>query len=345
MTPDTRMSSPPKMCRQCVLTTAVPGVSLDPEGVCNVCREYEQRRTIYDGYFRSERDLLQLRESAVCKNAETQVLLLFSGGKDSTYVLYRLVDLGFRVLTFTFDNGYIPERCFKNIREVCGQLGVPNVTRNVGREAMDAVFRISLDRDATVCSGCFRGLTARSTELAVAQRIPIVVTGLSRGQIFHTKVHQLLNAGVAEPARIDSYLRDFRRAYHSANDEIAQHLDDRALNDPDAFERTQFLDFFRYSAVTKPQIMALIRERAAFWQRPDHVGGCSTNCMINDVGIEAHQRRNGYHNYAVPLAWDVRFGHLRRADAISELESTIDTTRTSRIIRHLKASAAEETAD
>lgn len=331
----------PIICSECVLSTAVPRVTIDAAGVCNVCHEYRENRAAFDSYFRTEADLLRLKNEVRGRSAKFDCLLLFSGGKDSTYVLYRLIDMGFRVLTFTFDNGYIPEACFENIRRVCVSLGVGNVTGKVERPAMDAVFAISLQRDGTVCSGCFRALTARSTELAIAEGIPMIVTGLSRGQIFDTKVHQLLSAGITNAHEIDAYLGQFRHAYHTADDDIARRLNDRAAADAAALQRTVFVDFFRYAAVTKPDIMRLIAERAMFWRRPAHVGGCSTNCMINDVGIQEHRRRKGFHNYAIPLAWDVRFGHISRTDALRELDEDIDVTRTAAILHRIGVNGAE----
>src|SRR5207244_2416602 len=107
-------------------------------------------------------------------SAQFDCLLLYSGGRDSTYVLYRLVDLGLRVLALTFDNGYIPAGCFENIQHVCEGLGVESTIVRVEQSKMDRVFALSLAQHATVCSGCFRALTSRSTEIALARKIPAV---------------------------------------------------------------------------------------------------------------------------------------------------------------------------
>lgn len=102
-----------KMCKMCVLTDAVPRVTLDSEGICNVCREYEVNKLIYRSYFATEASLEVELKSAKREGTSFDVLLMYSGGKDSTYVLYRLVDLGLRVLALTFDNGYIPKGVFQ----------------------------------------------------------------------------------------------------------------------------------------------------------------------------------------------------------------------------------------
>jgi hypothetical protein len=189
-----------------------------------------------------------------------------------------------------------------------------------------------------VCISCFRGLTARGTELAIERKIPYVMTGLSRGQIYDTKIHMLVSRGITSSTEIDGYLRKFRKSYHMATDKISKLVNDQSLRDPAAFERVEFVDFYRYCAATKQEIAAFIQQRAPFWRKPDNVGGCSSNCMINDVGIKTHMEKKGYHNYAVPTAWEVRFGHLTRDEALDELSAPIETRRVEGILKMLSAS-------
>ncbi|MCP5050311.1 MAG: amino acid adenylation domain-containing protein, partial [bacterium] len=122
--PDAAESSPGDVvtilrCRRCLLSTRHPGIQFDETGLCNTCREYEQYEDKLARYFKSSQDFEQLvredRESGT-NGGKYDCLLLFSGGKDSTYVLYRLKDMGLNVLTFTFDNGYISDAAFDNIK-------------------------------------------------------------------------------------------------------------------------------------------------------------------------------------------------------------------------------------
>lgn len=302
-------------CTRCLLTSAYPGVTV-ADGVCSVCREYDGYRDEVARYFGDEAELVR-RVRAHSTRAESgyDVLLLFSGGKDSTYALYRLLDLGFRVLAFTFDNDYISPTAFENIRRITGNAGVD---LEIGRTpVMDEVFAESLRTDSTVCTGCFRGLTAMSTRLAQERGIGVVVTGLSRGQIFETKLHRLVAAGIRDPEEIDRRLVVHRKLYHARRDKTAELLDitvaDRTLDD------VLFLDYFRYDPVTTEQVRAFLAERDELWSSPTDTGLCSTNCRINEVGIYVHSAERGYHNYAAPLSWDCRLGVLDRAQGLREL--------------------------
>lgn len=330
----------PRICSRCVLSDHVPGVALAADGVCSVCREYDAERAAYDAYFRAEAELWRLLDAAAAPRAgEHDVALMYSGGKDSTYVLCRLIERGYRVLAITFDNGYIPRACFDNIERACAALGASSLVLSLDKRAMDRVFKLSLDADADVCTGCYRALSARGTEAAIARGIPIVITGLSRGQIVETKLHALVQGGVRDPDEIDAYLAEFRRLYHGKGGEIAALVGDAALATSPAADRVRFVDFFRYAAATQEEIMSLITAQLPSWSKPDNVGSLSSNCMINDVGIAAHLDRRGYHGYAVTASWDIRFGHATREHALADLEAPLDRERIRRILRVIDAAA------
>ncbi len=306
----------PARCRRCLLTDRHPGVGLDDEGVCTICRNYDDVRPAISSYFRPVDEFAGLVAAArEATDSAYDCLLLYSGGKDSSYVLYRLADMGLRVLAYTFDNGHISAAAFRNIERQTAKLGVDNVVS--GTDRMDEIFLESLNDDSTVCSGCFRALTTISTRLAEDRGINVVVTGLSRGQIFDTKLAGLLAEGVRDTAEIEEQLRVFRRGYHSRRDRTARLLG-VDLDDVD-LERMYFVDFFRYDDTPTAGVHAFLRSRDAYWQHPEDTGFCSSNCRMNDVGIAVHSATEGYHNYEAPLSWDIRLGITTRDAALAEV--------------------------
>ena len=325
-------------CARCVLTGAIPNITFDERSICSVCREYEASAEVYTRYFKSEGDLRDLLKRVhEQRRSPYDVLLMYSGGKDSTYVLYRLVkEFNVDIMALTFDNGYLPAGCFENIEHVCKDLGVESVIVSVPKQKMDEAFAIGLQTHASVCGPCFRGLSAKGTELALSKGIPVVMTGLSRGQIFNAKVHNLVSNGVTDPDDIEQYLSKFREMFHTTRDRTRELVEDTVGDNLDGFRDIQFIDFFRYSAVTKPEIVDYLKQQAPFWRKPANVGGCSSNCMINDVGVKVHMDKRGYHNYALPTAWEVRFGHLTRDEALSELNTGIDLRRVDTLLRKLR---------
>ncbi|MEO1084925.1 MAG: condensation domain-containing protein, partial [Acidobacteriota bacterium] len=294
------------------------------------CAGFEAYREKVDGYFKTEDELVQIvRGAGDRRGSDYDCLALLSGGKDSTYVLCRLVDLGFKVLAFTLDNGYISEEAKGNIRRVVAELGVDHVFGT--SPAMNGIFAASLERFANVCQGCFKTIYTLAVHQAEARRIPFIVTGLSRGQLFETRLTRELFTDLDfDPERIDRTVLEARKAYHRGDDAVSRQLDTTPFEDDALFERVQFLDFFRYCDVELAEMYAELDRRVP-WVRPSDTGR-STNCLINDVGIYVHKMERGFHNYALPYAWDVRMGHKTRDAALDELDDDIDIERVERIL-------------
>ena len=319
----------PVRCVNCLLTSAYPGIRFNQEGLCNTCSEFQHYRGKALSYFKSPQDFDQLMSQAgKSKRSDYDVLLLFSGGKDSSYVLYRLVDMGFKVLAYTFDNGFISPSAFENIRRITDKLGVESIVSSLSN--MDEVFVESLNNDHTVCSGCFKALTTISTQMAAERGINVIVTGLSRGQIFETKLEGLYRQGVFDVAEIEEQLQLFRRVYHSNNDALAKLIDIDLTAAP--FEEMHFVDFFRYDDTPVHRIRDYLKERDEYWRQPRDTGFCSSNCMINDVGICVHSRDQGYHNYEAPISWDVRLGLTERQEGLEEVRPDINFNKVEKML-------------
>jgi amino acid adenylation domain-containing protein len=319
-------------CIRCLLPSNYPDIHFDGKGVCNICRKYEEYEEYAKGYFKKMDDFCRLIEKArkTCVGAY-DCLLLYSGGKDSSYVLYRLVDMGLKVLTFTFDNGYISDTAFENIKRITSNLNVDNIICKTNN--MPEIFLESLEFDQTVCTGCFKALTTISTRIAYEKGINVIITGLSRGQIFDTKLHTLFNQSIFDTKKIEEKLLLFRKMYHARNDRVSRLLD---IDLPDdLFESLHFVDFFRYDDITVCKIKEYLRIKDKCWSQPEDTGFCSTNCIINDVGIYVHLNNKGYHNYAAPLSWDIRLGKNTREEGLHELFFEADRLRIHKILNEL----------
>jgi hypothetical protein len=322
--------SAPRHCERCGLPSTYPRARLDDAGICAVCRSYDAVRDRAQAYFRTLADLRVLFErSARSRRSDYDCLMLYSGGKDSTYALCQLVDLGVSVYAFTLDNGFLSESARQNIRAVTARLGVP--LHFASTPGMNAIFRESLARFANVCNGCFKTIYTLGMLKARELGIPIVMTGLSRGQLFETRLTTDLFAdGATTPEEVDAAVLAARKAYHRTPDAVSQAIDVRAFESDRFFDEVQIVDFYRYCDVSLDEMYAYLHRRVP-WVRPQDTGR-STNCLINDVGIYVHRHERGFHNYALPYSWDVRLGHKTRAAALDELDDAIDVAHVRRTL-------------
>ncbi len=320
-------------CTRCLLDSRHPGVTV-ADGVCSACVQFDADRGHAARYFGVQADFTRLMAEARSKKRGAEdCLLLYSGGKDSSYVLLRLLELGYRVATFTFDNGYISRTALENIERTTREYGVRHVTVDLAQ--MKEVFAESLRYESTVCGGCFRALTLLSTELACKDGINVVITGLSRGQIFETKLKRLFDQGVRGPEEIDRRLQTHRQIFNVREDQISRAVGLNRVG-PSADDGVHYVDFFRYDAASSADVRRYLVSRDERWRAPKDTGFCSTNCRINDVGIHVHRLEKGYHNYAAPLSWEVRLGVATRADAAHELEAPVGGDNVRAILDELR---------
>jgi len=325
-----------RRCGRCGLGTDVPGVDLDGAGTCSVCRSFDVVAPQTETWFRTPVDLdRELERARRRSTSEYDCIHLLSGGKDSTYALYQLVERGWRVHAFTLDNGFISEGAKANVRRSVADLGITHEFATT--DSMNEIFRDSLERFSNVCNGCYKTIYTLATARAHEMGIPVIVTGLSRGQFFETRLvpHQF-EADRFEPDDIDRTVLQARRAYHHTRDAVTELLPEQALferADLDVLAEVEFVDYYRYVDVELAEMYEFLTERAP-WVRPDDTGR-STNCLVNAVGIHVHKTERGYHNYAEPYSWDVRLGHKTRDEALDELDDDDDQAEIGRMLSEI----------
>jgi len=308
-------------CTRCGLQAAHPEAQLNDQGICGVCRQLESREEQVAAYFGTRADLERILGDARQQSTDPHdCMMLYSGGKDSTYALCQIVEMGARPLVFFLDNGFISDQAKENIRRVVEQLGLELY---VGQTpAMPEIFADSLRRFSNVCNGCFKTIYTLAMTEARRRGIRHIVTGLSRGQIFDTRLADLFRRGTFDPATADQTVLEARKIYHRMDDAVSRCLDVSLFDEDAAIEEIQFVDFYRYCDDTLDQMLAYVAEHTP-WIRPSDTGR-STNCLINDAGIFVHKQERGFHNYSMPYSWDVRLGHKNRDAALDELQDDPD---------------------
>lgn len=87
-------------CKSCVMPDTKPDLHIDEHGICNACRSFEKRKEV-DWDVRYQ-ELLKLLDKYRQKNgANWDCIVPVSGGKDSTYQVVRMLQLGLNPLCVT----------------------------------------------------------------------------------------------------------------------------------------------------------------------------------------------------------------------------------------------------
>lgn len=111
-----------RRCTKCILPETMPYIRFDEEGVCNYCTNYKIRN-----HPRPKEELFELVEP-YRRNFGDEVLVPFSGGRDSCYALHLIVnELGLKPITYTYDWGMVTDLGRRNISRMSANLGVENI--------------------------------------------------------------------------------------------------------------------------------------------------------------------------------------------------------------------------
>ncbi len=164
-----------RYCTRCVMPETKPDIFFDDEGVCSACIHYEQRSEVdWDQRKVELTEILERFRSTDGSNYDC--IIPVSGGKDSTYQVIRMLELGMNPLcvTATTDKlSAIGQRNLDNIE----RLGVdhievsmnPIVRRRINRLALTQVGDISWPEHVAIFTVPVR--------LAVQLRVPLIVWG------------------------------------------------------------------------------------------------------------------------------------------------------------------------
>ena len=99
-----------------------PDLFLDKEGVCNACRSYEGRKSV--DWNSRKKELLELVSRYRCSGSGNwDCIVPVSGGKDSTYQVVRIIQLGLNPLCVTSTTCDLSDIGRKNIENI-KRLGV-----------------------------------------------------------------------------------------------------------------------------------------------------------------------------------------------------------------------------
>jgi hypothetical protein len=315
------------VCNNCVLTENFPGIRFNEEGICNYCldfkgREYQHRkRAEYSQKFEA---LLKEHRGMGCYD----VLMCYSGGKDSTYTLAILKEkYGLNILALSFDNGFLPVQTLENIRTVVDYLGIDHDFFKPRFDVLAKLFRHCaenelyppkyLERASAICTTCMGIIKHISLRLAIEKEIPFITYGWTPGQIPIPSSIMKYNPQMVKTTQKALY----DLLFPIAGNEIEPYfLPDKYFSRSHSFPYNinplAFLDY---------NVEEIYENISRFgWKRPADLDANSTNCLLNSFATFVHEQRLGFHPYATELASLVREGYIDRATALKKLEQPED---------------------
>ncbi len=121
------MSKEYQICIRCIMDTTDPDIVFDDKGQCNHCTNALIRaKKEWLPNEEGERKLLAIAEKIKKEraNKEYDCIIGLSGGVDSSYLAYKVVELGLRPLILHVDCGWNSELAVKNVENIVKKLGL-----------------------------------------------------------------------------------------------------------------------------------------------------------------------------------------------------------------------------
>lgn len=319
------------ICTRCVLTSGFPGITFDEKGVCNYCRSFKPETVNEETKRKYEEKFLTLITEHGSKS-EYDVLMAYSGGKDSTYTLDIFVNkYGLKVLALTFDNAFISERSFVNMRNVTDALGVDHLIFRPNPQTLRTIFRAAaekelyspkaMERASTICTSCIGLVKAVMLRTAIEKMISFIGFGWSPGQAPIQASIMRTNPGLSRATQ-KTVMEPLKKVVCSPNSLAQYFVTDKQFSSPEHFPwNIHPLAFLEYN-----EEKIVERNMELGWEKPQDTDPNSTNCLLNAFANQVHYERYGFHPYVWEIANMVRAGVMTREKGFEKFESGENST-------------------
>lgn len=314
-----------KICSRCILPESFPGIKFDETGVCNHCRQEES--VMADAPARKQKYCQKLDELVAetkGKASNYDVIMAYSGGKDSSYTLKLLKErYNLRIIALIFDNHFVSPAAWENIKAVTDNLQIDLIRFRPPWPLMRSLFKITAQKDvfpaatllraSSICTGCITMVKSLTLRTALEMSIPLAAYGWSPGQAPIQAAIMKTN-----PNQIHQNQNSLKKTFPS---EIALDLDRYLI--PDRYyesykERFPYnihpLAFFDYD---EGKIISELQKLG--WKLPSDTDSNSTNCLLNAFANQCHIQRHGFHPYVLEIAGMVRQGVMTQQEGIGKI--------------------------
>jgi len=169
-------------CSRCILSTDVPDITVEENGVCSVCHEHDKLWGNWDEIKVDRRKALEdVLNKIRRKKRPYDVLVPLSGGKDSIYILYLCcTQFNLKCLAVTWDNGFLSDHARQNIAKACGKLGVDHMYYGINEKLLMELYRLFFLKTGFFCPVCLSGMSVTLMRAQAAFDIPLRFSGTSR---------------------------------------------------------------------------------------------------------------------------------------------------------------------
>jgi hypothetical protein len=322
-------------CVKCALPETYPGIKLNENNICNYCIYFEVAKDKREKVKAGIKEIfIEIIDEAKKKKAKYDCVVAYSGGKDSSFLLYILKEkFGLKILAHTLDNGFLSYRATENIKKIIKNLGIPHIYFKPSEEILRKIFTHVLKNKTAypkeilammspLCTACQGIILGTTVKLAIREKIPLVFTGYTPGQcpdigfenFLKVKSNIYFSSVVYkdDPLDLPKIIRD--PIDEICGDEIEDlYFKSQYIENEESFPKI----LFPYHALEDYDEKKIYSKLVKLgWKRPEDTDPCSTNCLLNTLSNYVSIKQYGYHPYIGELSFLIREGKMSYEEAI-----------------------------
>lgn len=164
-----------KYCRKCLLPETKPHLYIDEEGICDACRNYEERKEV--DWNERKKELIKLLDKYKSKDGSNwDCVIPVSGGKDSTYQVIKMLEFGMNPLCVTATTCDLSDIGRKNIENI-KRLGVDYIELTNNRIIRAKLNKIGLKQVGDISWPEHVSIFTIPVRVATQFNIPLIIWG------------------------------------------------------------------------------------------------------------------------------------------------------------------------
>lgn len=320
-------------CKSCVNDISVPSIRFNWNGKCNYCEEYEKLKSKLTNY-----DALLKLWFGRIKNykgkGEYDALVGLSGGKDSTYVLYQLINkYKLKVKAWTLDQGFLTKWSKERIENIISELGVDHEYSTVDREKIVPLYILSILATGGPCYTCSYVMYGLFIKTATEQNIPMAVHGRSRPQML--KIYSPQNKLDPYKPFLEMALNpveeiNLTKTYKEVESVLKKLLPTNMVEKFRVFfpdiqngNLSEFIPYFLYHPYDETKIVKFLETNMNWKRHQEYDVFTHFDCAVHDAAGYLYQIADGRPFIMPELSVSIREGIISRREALRRLKKEL----------------------
>lgn len=330
-----------RVCKNCVLDSAMPGITIsDKTGLCHFCETYKPLTEEEKQKFKFDMD--QIFENNKDKG-QYDVIFALSGGKDSSYTLYKLKQEypSLRILALQFNNAFTSNYAIENAKYMCKITGSDYYELKIDKNKLYDIFKKAANsvdafpkfakyRASDICNTCISIIKQKIMEKAIETEAPAIIFAFTEGQA--------PNPMIKLPYNFISMSRNlFKKQLENMgiNDEEEDYiLKKSVLQNMDKKKAPVIIHPLCLWDYNEEKILETIIKLG--WKLPNLQDSNSTNCTLNAFACKNHMEKYSIHPYAFDIAGIVRHGDMNREIGLKKLHQELSQSLIDEIEKELE---------